>query len=305
MEIIQMEKEIEKKIIFEYVNSNESLNKISNKYNVDFKTAKRLLLKNGIEFKPRRNTKTLDENHIIDLYINKKLGVVDISKILKTNHKKVSAILKKNNIFALNKCKYSINENYFENIDNQYKAYLLGFITADGYMIVENGNLRFGITIKDKDIEILKYFKKYTNSNSPIHFLKRNNMVRISINNQNFNKHLFDKGIVPNKTFNTIDIIKNIPNNLIRHFIRGYFDGDGTVFSDTRNSKLLRVGILGNVEFITELQKILNMGKIYTRNYTNVVDLSIKPQKDIEKFKKIIYLDSKIHLKRKYIKFIE
>lgn len=300
-----MEKETEKKIIFDYLNSNESLTKISNKYNVGFKTAKKVLSKNGIDFKPRRNIKTLDENLVLELYIEKKLGVVAISKILKTSHNKISAILKKNNISPSHKCKYSINENYFEYIDDQYKAYLLGFITADGYMLVEKGNLHFGITIRDKDIEILKYFKKYTNSNSPIKFLKRNNLVRISINNQIFNKHLYNKGIIPNKTFNTVGIIKNIPKNLMRHFIRGYFDGDGTVFSDTRNSKLLRVGFIGNVEFITELQKILNMGRIYTRNYTNVVDLSIRPQKDIEKFKKIIYSDSKIHLERKYKKFIE
>lgn len=299
-----MDNDIQSKILHEYINTGDSLNKIATRYNVDFKTAKRLLLKNDIEFTPRRNITKLNENLILKLYLTEKLGVVDISKRLKTSHKKVSDVLKKHNISPKNRCLYEINEDFFKMIDNQYKAYLLGFITADGYVTKSDNNYRMGITINKKDIEILEYFKEFTQSNSPIVSLDRN-LIRISIHNQNFIKHLLTKGVVPNKTFNTLPILMNIPNKFKNHFIRGYFDGDGTVFRSSRNTKLVRCGFIGNIEFISELQKILKMGRINKRSYTTVVDLNIKTQSDIQIFFNYLYSNSNIHLKRKYNKFVE
>ena len=45
---------------------------------------------------------------------------------------------------------------------------------------------------------------------------------------------LHNLGVVENKTYKELHIPKQIPNELIKHFIRGYFDGDGSLNYYTR-----------------------------------------------------------------------
>ena len=58
-------------------------------------------------------------------------------------------------------------------------------------------------------------------------------------------------GFIPNKTYQNDDIIfRNIPNDLKRHFIRGYLDGDGTIyFSDWTDKKIIGI-IHQNVQLV-------------------------------------------------------
>ena len=52
---------------------------------------------------------------------------------------------------------YNYDLTYFEKIDNMNKAYLLGFICADGYLTT--GRNEFGITVSEKDKNIIEFFK--------------------------------------------------------------------------------------------------------------------------------------------------
>ncbi len=59
---------------------------------------------------------------------------------------------------------YDLNENYFENIDTEQKAYFLGFIFADGNIQLRQGNtnkyrLRIGLRNKYSEIALLNTFK--------------------------------------------------------------------------------------------------------------------------------------------------
>lgn len=87
------------------------------------------------------------------------------------------------------------------------------------------------------------------------------------------NKHLWSTlnnlGCVPNKslilTFPSIDIFKN--KDLIRHFIRGYFDGDGC-FSRTfyKDEVFPKCSFLGTYEFISMVKTILEKNNIHISN---------------------------------------
>lgn len=67
--------------------------------------------------------------------------------------------------------KYDVNIHFFDIIDNEYKAYILGFILADGH-ISKQGNLM--ITLQSKDIDILDKINKAMESNYPIRLCKKN-----------------------------------------------------------------------------------------------------------------------------------
>lgn len=142
--------------------------------------------------------------------------------------------------------KYKCDVTFFNNIDTEEKAYWLGFLMADGYMNKEKN--RFGIMLKKDDINHLIKFNKSLKSTYPIKtkqyndkrgFISKSCFIRIN-SSYMYNK-LLKNNIYPKKTG-----LENIPNNipyvLLRHFIRGFFDGDGSI-SKINNSKYYRFGL--------------------------------------------------------------
>lgn len=148
--------------------------------------------------------------------------------------------------------KYILNENFFQDIDSEEKAYFLGFLFADGYV-----NEKFGyvdITINNKDIEILNLFVKHIYVNDrPLKSI-RNEYVRLIINSNKIVNDLKYHGCFQKKTFG-LKFPKTINKQYIRDFIRGYFDGDGCV---TINNDSLNVSFIGTIDFLDELKLILN-----------------------------------------------
>lgn len=135
---------------------------------------------------------------------------------------------------------YNLNENYFQNIDSYNKAYLLGFIAADGALIKQkNSNcISLTITIHFKDISILELLKKEMNAENPIKIInfkskslssyKLNvNHRRLVITNKKVSQDLINLGISFNKSLNMSNLILNVPKEYRKAFIIGYFDGDG------------------------------------------------------------------------------
>ena len=62
-----------------------------------------------------------------------KLSVIMEEYSIKTP-KTIYDIIKRNGIKKIGNKKYNVDENYFSIIDNEYKAYWLGFLYADGYV---------------------------------------------------------------------------------------------------------------------------------------------------------------------------
>ena len=57
---------------------------------------------------------------------------------------------------------YNLNETFFEKIDTVQKAWMLGFIAADGCIYERDGHqAMLSISVRDYDIEILELFKRY------------------------------------------------------------------------------------------------------------------------------------------------
>lgn len=130
--------------------------------------------------------------------------------------------------------KYKHNFDYFETIDNEHKAYWLGFMFADGYIVDYSnryGEDKFGITLHSDDIKTLEDFKKDIESTNPITDVSKitSPLKRILMSSQKTVNDLISHGCVKQKSL----ILKppvNIPEKLIHHFIRGFFDGDGSIY---------------------------------------------------------------------------
>lgn len=220
----------------------------------------------------------------------------------------IVTILQKQNVkLQRGKITYTQNNNFFDNINNEQKAYWLGVLFADGCIkkITENSKV---ITFSSIDKEWVEQYKYDIESNGKIlteHHKKYNkDIYKLNI----FNCQLFDSlnklGCTPNKSL-TIKF-PNIKEDLIHHFIRGYFDGDGTVgvynYIKGYNKKTLRCGVFCGSEIF--LKKMIDYIPVKTKNikhYTrkNNVYYFRFSVKDSLAFSNYIYKNATVYLKRK------
>lgn len=119
----------------------------------------------------------------------------------------------------------SVSEDYFAEIDTAEKAYWLGFIYADGY--VRRGN-ELGLTLQKRDEHHLRTFADALDSTYKIQQIEapESRKVGTQIRSEELVSDLATHGVVARKTHK--DTLPDLDADAIPHFIRGYFDGDGS-----------------------------------------------------------------------------
>lgn len=205
-----------------------------------------------------------------------------------------------------------IDHKFFEKIDTEEKAYLLGYLLADGNVYF-NGSYKIRFCLAYQDIDILFKFKEILNLNSKILVRKREDRKNsqmeclLSWTSEKQFKDLSKYGIIPNKTLTTFFPIEKINKNVRNYFIRGLFDGDGCI-SVYNNKHAL--SFVGTYELITDLRKYLcdNLDiyfvKLSSRTKRNTVyQIMWSSKKDINKLFYFLYQDATVFLDRKYQKF--
>lgn len=218
--------------------------------------------------------------------------------------------------------KYHFDESFFDIIDNQYKAYWLGFIFADGFMSKsKHGRDYIGISISKIDENHLHKFKEHIKSTYPINTYKVTQgfkvgaeYVRILMKSDKAISKLKEYGIDYKKSFNckfpSEDIV---PKHLMNHFIRGYYDGNGSLkLHSSRNSiKDYTIAFCGTKDMMENIQKYIPISRIYKlrqrypeRNNNNY-DLEIGGRLQVKQILEYIYNDAEVYLDRKYERYKE
>lgn len=202
---------------------------------------------------------------------------------------------------------YKYNKQFFNNIDTEEKAYWAGFIAADGN--IRKDFLKLRIELNIQDYSHLEKFRKSITGNNPIKESVRpnNHSCYIDVNCKEMCLALNDLGITPKKSL-TLDInIKKIPKDLRRHFIRGYFDGDGSLNNYKRenyNYLEWELSFISSNRFLNQILEELNKErKLYScgNNYR----FCFKSKKDIFEVIEYLYKDATIYLDRKYEKVLK
>ena len=184
---------------------------------------------------------------------------------------------------CLLKRKYKTNENYWNKIDTEDKAYFYGLMCTDGFVnsypkkSKKYGIPRtFGIELEKKDKHILETFKKYLGTDRPLRksrrirphqkkkgkFFKSETFI-LDVGIKSMSLDLAKIGIKVNKTHNLkFPSNKIIPHFLMRHCIRGIMDGDGSYhISKPREQPNITV-TSASFRFLSGLKKYLKILKI-------------------------------------------
>lgn len=201
------------------------------------------------------------------------------------------------------------NENYFQNIDTEDKAYFLGLIYSDGCILNKQDEYRYKITLKlhIKDKHILEDFIKCVDGEMDLWFHGQRDMCEVSLSGKKIVNDLQDKGVYPNKTF--VLQYPELDEKLERHFLRGYFDGDGCIRINTDKRDGTKRGDLrvvgGSVEMLNEINQRMNVlfgtniNKLYGPKNKDYKFIGWAGMKDIENIYEGFYTNANLFLKRK------
>lgn len=208
------------------------------------------------------------------------------------------------------------NFDFFEKIDNELSAYWLGFMYADGCVEKQNkyGEQTFKIAIHEKDRELLENFKIDINSTYPIREDHSRDKEHVQVIQQLRSQKTVDDlkrlGCVENKSLILkFPSIEQVPLEFLPHFIRGYFDGDGSISKYKRQQTYsydFNISFVGTESFIKGLYEYIQMGSIITdKRKKNSWYLNINGNQQIIKFYHLLYDNATRFMKRKYEIFQE
>lgn len=235
------------------------------------------------------------------------------NEVLVRNHGKDFLLKKKNNCWTnIN----TVNDTFFSSIDTEEKAYWLGFILADGY-VSKRGSVRIALQIRDYDH--LHRFKKAVGATVKI----KEYEAKLSTTGKSyptcsieFHSAQIIKDLARNNIFNCKSKKEQpselVPESLIRHYIRGFFDGDGWISQwDRENGQFPRfeVGFGSSKQFLQYLVKKIKeqtgvcFGEV--RPFSSIYKTSLRNQKDMITFVKYLYQNCHVYLPRKYEKALE
>lgn len=303
-----MNKELRELCVNQYIKG-KTIEEICKLYTLKWASVYRILNNRNLEIK--------EEKEICSYYINGK-STVYISNLYSVNHHLISKILEKHNIERIGngKRKYKLNETYFDEIDTQTKAYILGFFYADGSNSISKSTISMSLQEDDKDI--LERIRHEVESEKPLEYIDYSyknlndytykNQYRLLFFSSHMSESLSDKGMVQNKSL-VLEFPEWLDDKLISHFIRGYFDGDGCVHFAKNGNCVVNMTSTNNFckyvkQYIeTTLSIHVSLSDASCRNgITKVLQISGKNQ--VKTFLDFIYKDAAIYLERKHNSYL-
>jgi len=214
---------------------------------------------------------------------------------------------------AVNKRKYTVDESFFEIIDTQEKAYIMGWFYSDGSNSVSPNIAK--IDVAEDSVDILIKIREVIGSNARIIPMKNSAnsyagenaqmLYRLGIYNKKVSKQIAALGICGNVTY-TRTWPEWLSEDLEPHFIRGLIDGDGCI--SIGKKKGFTISYYGTKMMCEGFSKVLSkIGVDHRHKIDKNGHHSIRIMKQAEcvKFADYIYNDATIYLNRKHDKYLE
>lgn len=314
--------------IVEWYNQGKSYAEIarllqSNNVIRDSQSVRNLLRKYLGDIKGHPKTVITEELKLkIHQYINEGKKPIEISKLLNIKHPTLGSYLQKQGI------KFNPdpgNIHYFENIDTYAKAYILGFIAADGAIVPSSKGttLTLTITVKYEDKAVLEFIKSEIGNTHNLTEIRRPSgfnpnkeihHIRLAISTPQLVKDIMKYGIEPRKSLTMGNIVENIPFKFRDAFIIGYFDGDGSVtvkdgLHPNQRGIMVRdyslyLQIRGTVPFFKGICEHLGITESHIKQGSSISKLCFANKKDVYRFYQC-YTHLPFYYKRKHDRFLQ
>lgn len=302
--------------------SGMKINDIAKMFNMDRHGISGILINNCPSYVNKRAKTDAPSNEkrnkeAIRLYCEEQLSLREVAKKLNIAERTVYLILSAYNIprrarhrqghslGTTKNRKHTFNFKYFKSIQNEEQAYWLGFLYADGYVSYK-GTVVLALQIGDR--EHLEKFRDAVEAFDANIYTKKQS-CGLTLSSVEMARDLIRLGCVQKKSLIlTFPESTIIPECLLNHFMRGYFDGDGCIYVNEKQNSSSTWSLLGTKEFVTTYENILlqhckNQDKnMLSQKGANTYQISYSGARvaDIYNF---LYKNATIYLERKKKKF--
>lgn len=307
-----------------------SMGKIAKIFKVAEQTIRGLLIRRKIEIRGKKILILSDNDRIkiLELY-NNKTPLTDIAILFNCHSNKIKEALKESGIeYKVNsRIKYETNHNYFDVIDTEDKAYFLGLLYADGCNHKDLNDISIALKLNDKDIliKLAKFiYPKHWESRVKETSRERDRKdgskyteltASVSFRSKRIKENLTNLGMVEQKSLILqFPTEEQVPGYLMRHFIRGYFDGDGSIKLNQKDKKYYSISFIGTKEMMegitniikneTNLDYVAAIKKVDDNNDKNTYSFGFTGNRKVRQFCDWMYKDASIYLERKHGRYI-
>ena len=198
----------------------------------------------------------------------------------------------------------SINHNYFDKLNNE-NSYYLGFLGADGTVRKDRNEIKIGLS--SVDLKFLENFQEKLQSDRAIHIYQTNNgfeVAELLFTSAQIKETIKQYGIIPNKSYIGLNL-DLIPKKFHLPFIKGFYDGDGSVIYNKNTKQVKLTFCSGTKPILKQINEFFdNKGKIYTdcRGKNPVYNLEFSTSASLSILEQFYSIDTPC-LNRKYEKY--
>jgi hypothetical protein len=189
-----------------------------------------------------------------------------------------------------------VNHDYFANVDSEKRAYWLGFSFADGMVIdkVAKGSMLFSVHLAQRDRGHLETLRRELEANNKAVVTKAGG-ARLTVSSDKICSDLIRYGCTPRKSL-TVQY-PSIHEEFGRHFVRGYFDGNGSVCVH-RGRAFVSV-YTGSLAFAHALHSAVQAKQNVVKRKTNCYAVVVSGRNDVVRLFSFMYDDATVWLDRK------
>lgn len=237
------------------------------------------------------------------------------------SHAFISKMFKRRGVQARSRSeairRYPADDNFFNEINTQDKAYILGMLYGDGCNMsyYDRGVHQVRLQLKYDDREILEKVRDAIGTFRPIKECMSNtgfgvlHSAILDITNKQQCIDLCRHGVVPQKT-NILTYPKTLDDNLLFHFLRGLSDSDGCIHDPIRRK--YRADLYGTESLMLAIQKKLDECGIMSRirrghsgaGFKPAEILCISGKENFYKYLDNLYCDANLKMERKYRRYL-
>jgi hypothetical protein len=156
--------------------------------------------------------------------------------------------------------RYALRQDAFSDVTDPVACYWLGRLLSDGYIYKHDGTYSLSLTTAERDVESLYGLADFLGTDKPIQWMPKKGAAVLVVTSKKIGEDISLLGMHQAKTL-TVRFPTEIPQHNYRHCIRGYFDGDGSIWCRGRpryKTKQFTASFASNEHMIADITKIIS-----------------------------------------------